>query len=72
MSTNSCVATCRTGRSRIKIFDASGAYKVDWWSPEPGEEWQQVERGVFDEIEEPSEVSFRNSLVEGSVSDRSL
>jgi hypothetical protein len=72
MSTNSYVATCRTGRYRIKIFDGSGAYKVDWWSPEPGEEWQQVERGEFD-IEERSEVSHLSlALLKGSVSDRSL
>ncbi len=29
----------------MKVFGAPGAYKVDWWSPEPGEDWKPVERG---------------------------
>ncbi|SDK17718.1 hypothetical protein SAMN05216226_1332 [Halovenus aranensis] len=45
------------GSARVKILGASGAYKVDWWSSEPGEDWVPVERGEFDDIEEPSEVS---------------
>jgi len=45
------------GSARVKILGAPGAYKVDWWSPEPGENWEPVERGEFDDVEEPSEVS---------------
>jgi len=45
------------GSACVKIFGAPGAYEVDWWSPEPGEDWEPVERGEFDDIEEPSEVS---------------
>jgi hypothetical protein len=41
----------------VKILGAPGAYEVDWWSPEPGEDWEPVERGEFDEVEEPAEVS---------------
>jgi len=40
----------------VKILGAPGAYEVDWWSPEPGEDWKPVERGEFDDVEEPSEV----------------
>ena len=46
-----------SGSARIKIFGAPGSYEVDWWSPEPGEDWEPVERGEFDNVEEPSEVS---------------
>jgi len=41
----------------VKILGAPGAYQVDWWSPEPDEDWEPVERGEFDDIEEPDEVS---------------
>ncbi|MFC7029093.1 hypothetical protein ACFQJ5_17985 [Halomicroarcula sp. GCM10025324] len=45
------------GSARVKILGAPDAYDVDWWSPEPGEDWDPVERGEFDDIKEPSEVS---------------
>jgi hypothetical protein len=45
------------GSARVKVFGAPGAYEVDWWSPESGEDWEPVERGEFDDVEEPSEVS---------------
>ena len=45
------------GSARVKIFGAPGAYEVDWWSPAPGEDWQPVERGEFDDVEEPDDVS---------------
>jgi hypothetical protein len=50
-------------RRRCEVFEmhmvigAPGAYKVDWWSPEPDEDWEPVERGEFDDVEEPDEVS---------------
>ncbi|EJN57526.1 DUF7567 family protein [Halogranum rubrum] len=28
-----------------------------WWSPEPGEDWEPVERSEFDDVDEPEEVS---------------
>ena len=46
------------GRSaRVKILGAPGAYDVDWWSPEPGDDWKPAERGEFDDAEEPADVS---------------
>jgi len=45
------------GSARVKVLGAPGAYEVDWWSPEPGEDWEPVERGEFDGVEEPEEVS---------------
>ena len=45
------------GSARVKIFGAPGVYKVDWWSPEPDEDWEPVARGEFDDIEEPEEVT---------------
>jgi len=45
------------GSARVKILGALGAYEVDWWSPEPGDHWEPVERGGFDDVEEPDEVS---------------
>jgi hypothetical protein len=45
------------GSARVKILGAPGAYEVDWWSPTPDEDWQPVERGEFDDVEEPDEVS---------------
>ncbi|WP_396614055.1 hypothetical protein ACH9L7_19900 (plasmid) [Haloferax sp. S1W] len=45
------------GSARVKIFGAPGAYEVDWWSPEPSEDWEPVERGEFDDVEEASKVS---------------
>jgi hypothetical protein len=41
----------------VKVFGAPGAYKLDWWSPKPGEDWEPVERGEFDDVEESDEVS---------------
>lgn len=45
------------GSARVKVVGAPGAYEVDWWSPEPGGDWEPVERGEFDDVEEPAEVS---------------
>jgi len=45
------------GSARVKVFGAPGAYEVDWWSPEPGEDWEPVERREFDDTEEPDEVA---------------
>ena len=45
------------GSARVKIIGAPGAYTVDWWSPEPSNDWEPVERGEFDDIEEPDDVS---------------
>jgi hypothetical protein len=45
------------GSARAKILDEPGAYEVDWWSPEPDDHWEPVERGEFDDVEEPEEVS---------------
>jgi len=45
------------GSARVKVFGAPGAYEVDWWSLEPGENWEPVKRGEFDDVEEPDEVS---------------
>lgn len=28
-----------------------------WWSSELGEDWEPVERGEFDDVDEPDEVS---------------
>ena len=45
------------GSARAKILGAPGAYEIDWWSPEPSEDWEPIERGEFDDVEEPDEVS---------------
>ncbi|MES3160650.1 MAG: hypothetical protein PPP55_03655 [Halorubrum sp.] len=45
------------GSARVKVFGAPGAYEVDWWSPKPDDDWEPVERGEFDDVEEPPEVS---------------
>ncbi len=45
------------GSARVKILGAPGAYEVDWWSPAPGDDWQPVKRGEFDEVDEPAEIS---------------
>lgn len=45
------------GSARVKILGAPGAYEVDWWNPAPDDDWQPVERGEFDDIEELDEVS---------------
>jgi len=45
------------GSARVKILGAPGAYEVDWWSPALVDDWEPVERGEFDDIEEPDEVS---------------
>jgi len=45
------------GSARVKVLGAPGDYEVDWWSPKPDEDWEPVERGEFDDVEEPSEVS---------------
>ncbi|EMA27511.1 DUF7567 family protein [Haloarcula japonica] len=45
------------GSARVKILGAPGAYKVDWWSPAPGDDWQPVERGEFDDVDEPADIS---------------
>ncbi|UTF55915.1 DUF7567 family protein [Natronosalvus rutilus] len=45
------------GSARVKILGAPCAYEVDWRSPEPGDEWEAVERGELDDANEPEEVS---------------
>jgi len=45
------------GSARVKVLGAPGDYEVDWWSRKPDEDWEPVERGEFDDVEEPSEVS---------------
>jgi len=45
------------GSARAKILGTPGAFEVDWWSPEPGEEWAPVDRGEFDDAEIPDEVA---------------
>ncbi len=45
------------GSARVKLLGAPGSSRVDWWSPAPGEDWEPVERGEFDDMEEPDEVS---------------
>ncbi len=45
------------GSARMKILGAPQKYEIDWWSPEPGEDWEPVERGGFDDMEESEEVS---------------
>lgn len=45
------------GSARVKILGAPGAYDIDWWSLEPGDNWKPVERGEFDGAEEPADVS---------------
>ena len=50
----------------MKILGAPGDYEVDWWSPEPGDDWGPVERSEFDDVDEPDGVSQRGSpLVHG-------
>jgi len=41
----------------VKILGAPGDYEIDWWSPEPSEDWEPVKHGEFDDIDEPDEVS---------------
>jgi hypothetical protein len=38
----------------VKYISAPGAHEVAWFSPDPSEDWQQVERGEFDDVEEPN------------------
>jgi hypothetical protein len=45
------------GSARVKILGAPGICEVDWWSPAPTEDWEPVERGEADDVEEPDEVS---------------
>ena len=45
------------GSARAKILGAPGDYEVDWWSPRPSKDWKPVERGEFDDMDEPDEVS---------------
>jgi len=45
------------GSARVKILGAPGDYEIDWWSPEPSEDWEPVKHGEFDDIDEPDEVS---------------
>ncbi|WP_436932474.1 DUF7567 family protein [Halosimplex halobium] len=45
------------GSARVKVVGAPGDYAIDWWSPRPDDDWQPVERGEFDDVEEPEEVS---------------
>jgi hypothetical protein len=40
------------GSAQVKVIGAPGAYEVDWWSPEPSEDWPPVKRGEFDDTEE--------------------
>ncbi|UHQ96267.1 DUF7567 family protein [Natrinema halophilum] len=45
------------GAARVKVFGEPGAYQVGWWSPEPGEYWEPVERGEFEDADVSEEVS---------------
>lgn len=45
------------GSARVKILGAPGAFDVDWWSPEPADDWGPVERGEFDDVDESADVS---------------
>ncbi|MFC4247684.1 hypothetical protein ACFOZ7_12015 [Natribaculum luteum] len=45
------------GSARVKVLGAPDTYEVDWWSPEPGEDWGPIERGEFDDVEEAEELS---------------
>ena len=45
------------GSARVKVLGAPGDYEVDWWSPEPDGDWKPVERGEFDDVDEPADVS---------------
>jgi hypothetical protein len=40
------------GSARVKVIGGPGAYEVDWWSPAPAEDWQPVEGGESDDVEE--------------------
>jgi len=31
--------------------------RADWWSPAPGDDWEPVEQGEFDDVKEPDQVS---------------
>ena len=31
--------------------------RADWWSPAPGDDWESVEQGEFDDVKEPDQVS---------------
>jgi len=33
----------------VKILGAPGDYEIDWWSPEPSEDWEPVKHGEFDD-----------------------
>jgi len=42
----------------VKVLGAPGDdYEVDWWSPKPDEDWEPVERGEFDDVDEPTDIS---------------
>jgi hypothetical protein len=45
------------GLTRVKLLGAPGPYKIDWWSPAPGDDWQPVERGEFDNVDELADIS---------------
>ena len=45
------------GTARAKVLGKPGDYHLEWWSPKPDDDWQPVERGEFDDVEEPPEVS---------------
>ncbi len=45
------------GSARAVVVGAPGAYTVTKWIPRPSEDWEPVERGEFDDVEEPDEVS---------------
>lgn len=45
------------GSARAKVRGSPGAYELGWWSPRPGDDWTPVERGAFDDVDEPESVS---------------
>ena len=30
---------------------------LDWWSPEPDDDWEPVERDEFDDVDEPADIA---------------
>ena len=44
-------------RARAKVVHGADGYEVKWWSPEPDEDWTPVEKGEFDDVDEPAEVA---------------
>lgn len=45
------------GAARVKVLGAPDAYELDWWRPAPREDWAPVERGEFDDVDDPDAVA---------------